>query len=234
MNPHSVRGDKRERILASALRVFASKGFFGTKVSDVAAAAGVADGTIYLYFKSKDDLLISLFEEQMERVNAELRARDVGRAERAPRGCAGSCARTSQLVETDRHAAEVITIELRQSAKFMKEYKNPQLRRVPASSSPASSTRGNATASLRADVPAPIAARALFGALDELALMWLIAARGQDRPPQGGRRDRSTSCYKRASKAERSRREDSGHREAGPRPGDAPEVQGHRASIPPA
>src|SRR5215470_19377790 len=80
MNHHSVRdrdkrdrnGDKRERILGSAMRVFASKGFFGAKVSDIADDAGVADGTIYLYFKSKDDILISLFEQQMERVNATL------------------------------------------------------------------------------------------------------------------------------------------------------------------
>src|SRR5258705_13839459 len=79
MNGHSARGgtaakgDKRERILSSAMRVFASKGFFQSKVSDIAADAGVADGTIYLYFKSKDDILISLFETQMERVNQELR-----------------------------------------------------------------------------------------------------------------------------------------------------------------
>src|SRR5688572_1509529 len=66
------RGDKRARILESALRVFASKGFFGAKVSDVAEEAGVADGTIYLYFKSKDDLLICLFEEQMSQVNGAL------------------------------------------------------------------------------------------------------------------------------------------------------------------
>src|SRR5215468_6404149 len=73
MNHHSVRGgDKRDRILSAAMKVFAMKGFFGAKVSDIAEDAGVADGTIYLYFKSKDDLLISLFEAQMERVNTEL------------------------------------------------------------------------------------------------------------------------------------------------------------------
>src|SRR6187401_708070 len=84
MNRHSAadkdrdRGDKRERILTSALKVFAQKGFFGAKVSDVAEAAGVADGTIYLYFKSKDDLLISVFEQQMESINSELTAAMAG------------------------------------------------------------------------------------------------------------------------------------------------------------
>src|SRR5262245_15390074 len=52
---------KRARILDAAVLVFAEKGFYGAKVAEIAREAGVADGTIYLYFKSKDDLLISLF-----------------------------------------------------------------------------------------------------------------------------------------------------------------------------
>src|SRR5579859_3863643 len=71
--PDSGRGDKRERILDAAVRVFASKGFHATRVSEVAKAAGVADGTIYLYFKSKDELLVSLFEDRLERLLAFLR-----------------------------------------------------------------------------------------------------------------------------------------------------------------
>src|SRR5215813_13570772 len=66
-------GDKRERILDAAERVFAQHGFFAARVSEIAREAGVADGTIYLYFKSKDELLISLFESRMERFNQLLR-----------------------------------------------------------------------------------------------------------------------------------------------------------------
>src|SRR3954464_7692080 len=66
-------GDKRERILAAAERIFARHGFFAARVSEIAKEAGVADGTIYLYFKSKDDLLISLFENRMRQVNEQLR-----------------------------------------------------------------------------------------------------------------------------------------------------------------
>src|SRR5438105_14230773 len=66
-------GGKRERILSAAVHVFAEKGFFGAKVSEIAREAGVADGTIYLYFKSKDDLLICLFEDRMARINSALR-----------------------------------------------------------------------------------------------------------------------------------------------------------------
>src|SRR5512143_1343287 len=77
MTVHSAAdrtADKRERILSAAERIFARHGFFAAKVSDVAKEAGVADGTIYLYFKNKDDLLISLFERRMQQVNDTLRA----------------------------------------------------------------------------------------------------------------------------------------------------------------
>src|SRR5262245_42488736 len=66
-------GDKRARILTAAERIFARHGFFAARVSEIAKEAGVADGTIYLYFKSKDDLLISLFEHRMKQVNEALR-----------------------------------------------------------------------------------------------------------------------------------------------------------------
>src|SRR6056297_1975242 len=66
--------EKRERILQGALKAFAKKGFYNTKVSEIASEAGVADGTIYLYFKNKDDLLISLFEDRMEWVIERLRS----------------------------------------------------------------------------------------------------------------------------------------------------------------
>src|ERR1700690_3555224 len=74
--------DKRARILSAAERIFARHGFFAAKVSDVAKEAGVADGTIYLYFKNKDDLLISVFERRMHEVNERLRAAIAGKPPR--------------------------------------------------------------------------------------------------------------------------------------------------------
>src|SRR4051794_5473288 len=63
-------GDKRDRILRAAVKVFARNGFHATRVSEVAKAAGVADGTIYLYFKSKEELLVSLFEDRVDKLLA--------------------------------------------------------------------------------------------------------------------------------------------------------------------
>ena len=78
------------------MRVFAKKGFYATRVSEVAKAAGVADGTIYLYFKSKDQLLVSLFEDRVERLLAFLadgapeRDERVGEAARASSSCSSA------------------------------------------------------------------------------------------------------------------------------------------------
>src|SRR5262249_40181543 len=114
-------GDKRERILRAATKVFARKGFYATRVSEAAKAAGVADGTIYLYFKSKDDLLVSLFEDRvvllLETLERELHKRD------DPRERLRAIIELQLgLLEGERDLAEVITVNLRQSTRLMKQY----------------------------------------------------------------------------------------------------------------
>jgi TetR/AcrR family fatty acid metabolism transcriptional regulator len=171
MTAHSL-GDKRERILDAAERVFAQHGFFAARVSEIAKQAGVADGTIYLYFKSKDELLISLFESRMERFNQLLAEAIAGDAR--PTDKLLAIVRTYLgLVREQPMVAEVLTIELRQSAKFMKEASNPKfgdLLRMLAGVI----AEGQAAGELSRDVPAQIAARMIFGILDELALAWLL------------------------------------------------------------
>ena len=178
MTIHSVpdRGDrteKRERILSAAERVFARRGFFAARVSEIAKDAGVADGTIYLYFKSKDDLLISLFESRMEQVNRTLRTAVAGVA--SPKEQLRAFIRAYlRLVHDEPAAAEVLTIELRQSSKFMKEYENPQfadfLRTLGGIIA-----AGQDAGELDGAVPSHVAARMIFGMLDELALAWVLA-----------------------------------------------------------
>jgi TetR/AcrR family fatty acid metabolism transcriptional regulator len=165
-------GDKRERILVAAERIFARHGFFAARVSEIAREAGVADGTIYLYFKSKDDLLISLFENRMKQVNEKLRR---AIADRPPAEQLRAFIHTYlQLVSDEPAAAEVLTIELRQSSKFMKEYDNPQfadfLRMLGGIIAD-----GQARGELDAAIPSHIAARMIFGIVDELALAWVLA-----------------------------------------------------------
>ncbi len=178
MTVHSAQSDgekrdKRDRILSAAERIFARHGFFAAKVSDVAKEAGVADGTIYLYFKNKDDLLISLFERRMQEVNEHLR--DATSKVKGPIEQLRAFVRTYlQLVHDEPAAAEVLTIELRQSSKFMKEYENPQFAdflRLLGGIIVAAQEKGL----IDSAIPAHVAARMIFGMLDELALAWVLA-----------------------------------------------------------
>src|SRR5215469_10463834 len=57
--------DKPQQIIEAAVRVFARRGYYNSRVSDIAREAGIAAGTIYLYFKTKDDILVSLFRDKM-------------------------------------------------------------------------------------------------------------------------------------------------------------------------
>lgn len=180
MTVHSAQaGDKRERILAAAERIFARHGFFAAKVSDVAKEAGVADGTIYLYFKNKDDLLISLFENRMQQVNAALR--DAIAKVKGPVEQLRTFIKTYlQLVHDEPAAAEVLTIELRQSSKFMKEYENPEFAdflRMLGGLVAAAQDKGE----IDGGIPSHVAARMIFGMLDELALAWVLT-----KQPLGG------------------------------------------------
>jgi TetR/AcrR family transcriptional regulator, fatty acid metabolism regulator protein len=166
--------DKRERILEGALKAFARNGFYNTKVSEIASEAGVADGTIYLYFKNKDDLLISLFEDRMEwvidRLESELAAVKGGVLDQLQ---AFVTLHFSLAVE-NRDLAEFITVELRQSAKFVKEYKNPKfadylriLQRLIE--------QGQEQGVFRPDVDSRLVSRAIFGALDEVLLQLTLS-----------------------------------------------------------
>jgi TetR/AcrR family fatty acid metabolism transcriptional regulator len=168
--------DKRARILEGALKVFAAKGFYTTKVSEIAKEAGVADGTIYNYFKSKDDILISLFEDRMDfvlhRLEEELAGDTVARVRRYI-----ELHLSLALIEPD--LAEFITVELRQSDKFLREYKNPRFAdylRVLAQLI----ERGQVEGVFARDFDPRVTARAIFGALDEilLTLTWKHSGQG--------------------------------------------------------
>src|SRR6187431_782816 len=104
-------GEKRDLILRAATRVFAQNGFFQSQVADVARVAGVAAGTVYLYFKGKDDLLVSIFERSMSAVIAEGRAAVDGIADPAER-----LRRIAHLhlgrLGRDKHLAVVFQVEL--------------------------------------------------------------------------------------------------------------------------
>lgn len=168
----SKTGDKRARILNSAVRVFAENGFYATRVADVAKAAGVADGTIYLYFDSKEELLISLFEDRVEKLLAYMRD-ELPSHKDAKEKLRAVIQLQLGLLEGERDLAEVITVILRQSTKLLKEYAAPRFTAYLDAIATIVSD-GQKVGEFRNDVSPHLVARATFGALDGIALTWAL------------------------------------------------------------
>lgn len=167
------QSDKRQRILNAAVRVFARRGFYNAKIAEIARAAAVADGTIYLYFKNKDDLLISLFDERMGSIIDEFRGEIAGLGNAADK-VRHFIQMHFRLVKKDPDLATVIQLELRQSNKFIKEYHGSRfadylnlIREIIV--------EGQMAGLFRRDVQPGVVKRALFGALDEMSTLWLIS-----------------------------------------------------------
>jgi TetR/AcrR family fatty acid metabolism transcriptional regulator len=172
--------DKRGRILAAAVRIFSRKGFFNSKVSEIARASGVADGTIYLYFRNKDDILISIFEEKMGEVVADVRRRIAGGGNSIEK-LRIFIENHMDLLERESGLVEVIQVELRQSSKFLKDYTPVKffeyldvIRDILE--------EGKREGVIRPDLNVSVARRAIFGALDELCLTWILSKKPKYHP----------------------------------------------------
>ncbi len=169
----SLRAEKATQILRAAAKVFAQSGYFNAKVSDVAREAGVADGTVYLYFKSKDDLLLSIFSTAMDEFIR--RARLLLAESSDPRQQLRQFAYLHfECLERDRDMAIVFQIELRQSTKFMAQFSNTRLadyfqiiREIIEA--------GQQSGVFRPLLNSKVVAKVLFGALDEMATNWVVS-----------------------------------------------------------
>ena len=174
-------GDKRAMILRAATRVFARNGYFNAKVADIARAAEVADGTVYLYFKSKEEILHSIFDQNM----AEAIAAGGQLIENLddPREKLRRIAKLHlERLGADRDLAVVFQVELRGSTKFMEEFSAAGfaeylalLRRT--------FEEGQRAGVFRKELNAKVAAKILFGALDEMATNWIISKRSYKLEP---------------------------------------------------
>src|SRR5437667_11686768 len=173
--PEAASGAKREVILRAAIDVFADRGYFNAQVADVARAAGIAAGTVYLYFRSKDDLLVSLFERTMRDGLAEGRSAVAAIAdpiERLRRLARLHLARLGR----DRNLAIVFQVELRQSTKFMERFSATLVRDYLGLIRSAIAD-GQSAGVFRQSLKATAAAKMFFGALDEMATNWILSRR---------------------------------------------------------
>ena len=171
--PTDHREEKRRRILRAAIDEFSRRGYFSARMADVAKAASVADGTLYLYFEGKEHLLISVFDDVLSR------AIDRARVEIAGVGSPLEKLRIVvrlhlETLATDRALAHVLQIETRHSRRFMNlltrgrfgEYLD-LLRSLIA--------EGQERGEIRRDVSARFATNIVFGAIDEVVNSWLLA-----------------------------------------------------------
>jgi len=173
--------DKREAILRAAIKIFAGFGYFNSKVSDIAAEAGVADGTVYLYFKNKEDILHSIFDRAMAEFIAE------GKREIA--GLDGPRERLARIAElhleklgADRDLAVVFQVELRGSIKFMQEFSAAgfaEYLEIIARTI----EEGQRTGDFSRGIKPVIAAKILYGCLDEMVTNWVLSQRSYPLSP---------------------------------------------------
>lgn len=174
----AATSDKRELILNAATKVFAQNGFFNSQVADVARVAGVAAGTVYLYFQSKDDILVSIFERSMHTVLAECRAETDGISDPARR-----LRRIAHLhlerLGRDKDLAVVFQVELRQSVKFMERFSETFLQDYFKMIRQAIA-EGQQSGAFRKTISATTATKIFFGALDEMATNWVLSRRKYD------------------------------------------------------
>jgi TetR/AcrR family fatty acid metabolism transcriptional regulator len=168
-------GDKREAILRAATSVFAHNGYFNSKVADIAREAGVADGTVYLYFKSKEDILHSIFDRSVEEALDSARKR-IERVTDPKEKLRRIATLHLERLSADRDLAVVFQVELRGSTKFMEEFSAAGFAEYLALIR-STFEDGQRAGIFRTELNANVVAKILFGALDEMATNWILSKR---------------------------------------------------------
>jgi len=153
--------------------VFAGGGFFNSKVADVAREAGVADGTVYLYFKNKDDILVSIFNYYMEEALAAGRARLAETDDPIEKLSRIVHAHLERLGR-DRNLAIVFQVELRSSTKFMEQFSATKVAEY-LEMIRSVIEEGQRRGVFRPELNPKIVSKVLFGALDEMATNWVLS-----------------------------------------------------------
>lgn len=166
--------EKKQQILEAAIRTFARKGYFNSRVSEIAQEAGVADGTIYIYFKSKEEILSAIFDEALTRFvhisNEELRG-IMDPTERLQK----IAALHLTYLGSNRDLAMVFQIEFRHNIMFMEKFTKTKLRdyfEIIKKTIEDGQKKG-----VFRKVNPQFATKLFFGIIDELVTSWLISGK---------------------------------------------------------
>src|SRR5262244_2631642 len=180
--------DKPQQIIEAAVRVFARRGYYNSRVSDIAREAGIAAGTIYLYFKTKDDILVSLFRDKMAHFVDVVR-KAIADEPDAARKVRRLVHLHFSLLEEDPDLAEVLQVELRQGQKFFRGASSQEIGAYFALIA-AVLEDGVNDGRFRPDLSLKVATKMLFGAMDQMAYETMTVSREEsfavitlNRPP---------------------------------------------------
>ena len=165
---------KQQLILDAAVVEIARHGYYRATVSAIARRAGVADGTIYLYFKNKEAILVSVFERAMRRFIEE--AREI--VEHVGVGAEEKLRRIVELhlslLGADRDLAVIFQVEFRHTVHVLELLSHGGIRDYLALIARVVE-QGKGEGQFRVDVDALFAAKVVFGVLDEMATDWVLS-----------------------------------------------------------
>lgn len=170
--------EKYQRILDAAVEVIAERGYFKSPVSEIAKRAGVADGTVYLYFKSKDDVLRTAIDRRFDRFYQQIT--DAFVTIEGPREQLEYIALVHlESYQVDRSMAVLLQTEMRQSAKFIAEFSHRHLARYIQMVRDIV-RRGQEGGMFRKDLSDGVVAHCMFGTIDELVSSAVFTGRVYD------------------------------------------------------
>lgn len=162
--------NKHALILTAATKVFAKKGFFNARISDIAKEAKIADGTIYLYFNNKHDILISIFEKELGAIHTQT-LEMVEKEDDAEAMLRIFIVNYLRAMKKNKFFAGVMQLELRQTDKQIKEYRNNQFAGYVNMLAKIISL-GQEQNVFRSDLNPDIIKRTIYGALEETSRVW--------------------------------------------------------------
>jgi TetR/AcrR family fatty acid metabolism transcriptional regulator len=171
-NRERRKAEKRSRILEAAIAVIARSGFQGTTIAQIAGAADVADGTIYLYFENKDDILVTIFEEAMDVFISQGRETIANYSDARDKLRAIAECHLANLGSNEDLAC-VFQVELRHSIHIMRAFSQTKLREY-FSVIQGVIEEGQKSGVFRRDLNAWTAVKIFFGALDEMSTNWIL------------------------------------------------------------
>jgi TetR/AcrR family fatty acid metabolism transcriptional regulator len=170
------REARRQGVLDAAVVEIARHGYFGTTVSAIARRAGVADGTIYLYFTGKEAILVAVFERAMLRFSEEAR-RTLERAEAsAAEKLRDFVALHLSLLGADRDLAVIFQVEFRHTLHILELFSRSGMRDYLGLIAQIVE-QGKREGVFRSDVDPLFAAKVVFGVLDEMATDWVLSGK---------------------------------------------------------